>query len=155
MLSNVVYFLPESHLIKSFLYAAAISALLCGCGTATYVDSSSPLAMFTLSGYHEQGGYGKLYAVWYEGTALSDPKTVREIILYRSAVVSERLGKSYFTLYGTMTNAVEDKPFDDNVIVKESMHGPFLYMLARDKTGPGTLSAQEIKAKYQSKFEPK
>ena len=116
--------------------------MLAGCATG-YQDMSNPLAgMF--------GGY------CFAGNAALDREKAGRFMLYRCAEVTQREGKKYFAMYGTVPDAIQDKRISErtNSVIggaKPSLH---VYILPLDQSSPGALSVDEVIQRLKPEVAP-
>lgn len=124
------------------------AALVCGCATGYHKFTASLIG--PRGGYtDEQVGPGELIKVTFEGSQWTKSASAQDYLLLRSAEVAKLHGKPYFSVYGSIAEAIVGRRSEDAYAgsVMSSTYG-FVYILLEDEHVPGSLVTADLLAKY-------
>ncbi|NHZ90359.1 hypothetical protein F2P45_15230 [Massilia sp. CCM 8733] len=133
----------------------ALMLLLAACA-ADYHPRTNYVLFASDGGYQEEQGPGKLIKVSYIGPRGVNVYMAANSVLYRSAEITQREGKTYFALYNDLPSALKDRR-SDKAVYSTVGHRAFsyAYIVPFEDNAPGLLSAAEVIARLETKVKGK
>lgn len=135
------------------LMVGAMLVALTGCSTG-YYDARNPIRAILLGakeGYWDRKGPGQLDVVGFSANPFTKADMIGAYLMYRCAELGQSRGKPYFSMYYSISDAIDDVPMNTyKVQFVRWQPTAKVYVLYRDVEVPGAFAVAETLAKYHS-----